>query len=573
MRSLIVALAGFVLVLTTASGASAALSVTFKDGSTTLLSKSASSPAGQNTTLFLLSCATPPCSTTFGNFRFEDLSATSRARVVKTDGASVDKVELKGLRITALAGSRTLTASYQVALGDLTAISGNLYPYTAALAGSFTGSTGTGAANACTTTTSTQPFCVKLAVVANGNTINVAGSETQASVSVPPIATLSGVFPTGLSDTETIQCGTVNVAGSCRPTLQATLTARFNRAGERLTLPGSGVSANSNRPVHQEGQIDLCSDLEDLACTNSFVAFTSQTQDYQASMVEPKPNRSGLVPRRSNITVSFDVLRPTTTVPAPTYPLVALGSADPLRSEGDEAVSARAFVAFVPTEMRLRDLTMLLYDYAVVVGDGFADCQDGSFRIDITLADETGEPRHVLKLYLGQADDLGNGCSLAALSGTNLLDDDTRRVDTSTLPDGRCCFRLSYLVSTLGGKDSPIVRSISLVLESRDGIDQKVDLRAVQVNGFSFLPEVAAGFERTCDPPLQGRTIRLIKQSGPGAGDTILIPDSAIATKSCRLQTKVPLTQLAPDPGPTTYRAELCINGRCLQTPGVFELE
>jgi hypothetical protein len=221
----------------------------------------------------------------------------------------------------------------------------------------------------------------------------------------------------------------------------------------------------------------------------------------------------------------------------------------------------------------VRDLTMLLYDYEVKVGDGFADCQDGSFRIDITLADETGEPRHVLKLYLGQADDLGNGCSLAALSGTNLLDDDTRRVDTSTLPDGRCCFRLSYLVSTLGGKDSPIVRSISLVLESRDGIDQKVDLRAVQVNGFSFLPEVAAGFERTCDPPLQGRTIRLIKQSGPGAGDTILIPDSAIATKSCRLQTKVPLTQLAPDPGPTTYRAELCINGRCLQTPGVFELE
>ena len=117
---------------------------TTTQGTFTLRTLTLASPPGPTpTTLFLLSCPTPPCTETLGGFTFQDISAASRARVIKTDGASVDKVELKGLRVTLnVDGIRVLTIEYETQPGDLTAIPGNIYPYTAALLGTFTSSTG-----------------------------------------------------------------------------------------------------------------------------------------------------------------------------------------------------------------------------------------------------------------------------------------------------------------------------------------------------------------------------------------------------------------------------------------------
>jgi hypothetical protein len=550
----------FGVVALTAVPGHADFSVTIREGSSKVLrTLSAPSAPGQNTTMFLLNCGSPPCSQTLGNFRFEDISATNRARFIKTDGASVDKVEFKGARIRANADGKKLTIIYRTADGDLTPLAGNLYPYTATLFGSFVGASGTGAASACSNPN--RNFCIRLEVEANGNTVNLTGSEVLASVSVPPISTLSGSLPAGLSDSESINCGTQGVDGSCRPQLTATLVAFFDLRNETLTLPGSAITGNSNRAVQDEGAVDLCVDIVEMGCQDAFQLFTAATQNFRAVPRSPDPGQVINFPR--NVSLQFELERPTQTVPADKVTLIALDPGSSDMSSGDQAAAARAFVAFVPADLRPGRLDSLVIDYDVIVDGQFSDCVDRSLRVEVTF-ERAGAIEGTAVIALGSAPDFTSHCQGAGLSGVDLLQNRDSRADLSDLGKGSseapCCF-----LNRIGGADNRRVRSVSLVLENRPGIDQKVEVRRIQVNDLVFTPTESIDFARSCDVPLNGRTIRITKRSGPGAGEEFVVPDEEIRSGSCALKANVDTELLAPDPGGvTTYRAELCVSGRCL---------
>jgi hypothetical protein len=559
MRSLLTLLVFGVVSLTAVPG-HAAFTVSIKEGSTTIRTLSAASPPGQTTTLFLLTCATPPCSQKIGNFTFEDISATNRARFIKTDGASVDKVEFKGVRVRSLVNGKKLTVQYQTADGDLTPLPGNLYPYTATMFGSFVAASGTGAAAGCTNPNRT--FCVRLEVEANGNTVNLSGSEILASVSVPPISTLTGSLPAGLSDSETINCGTQGVAGSCRPQLTATLVAFFDVKGETLTLPGSAITGNGNRATQDEGGVDLCADISEMGCQDAFLLFTATAQNFKA--VPKSPRADAVINAGRAVELRFELQRPTQIVPADKVTLIALDPGSAEMGAGDQAAASRAFLAFVPADLTPTQLRTLIFDYDVIVDEEFSDCVDRSLRVEITFDRPDGRVEGPVVIALGSAPDFGSGCKDAGLSGLDLLDNHDRRADTTALGN-RCCTEPLGLMNRLGGADGRRVRSVSFVLEARPGIDQKVELRRAEVNASVFTPVETTGFVRSCEVPANGRTIRITKRTGPDAGREFVVPDEDVKKGTCALQAKVNTNLLEPDPGGlTTYRAELCVSGRCL---------
>jgi hypothetical protein len=556
--------------LSLAGPSDADLRVSIKQGTTVLKTLSTPSPAGQTTTLFLLSCATPPCSQSFAsNFKIEDISATSRARIVKTDGATVDKIELKGIKVTAL-GSKTLVIEYSTDAGDLTATAGNLYPYTAALVGSLVKSTG-GASAQCTLVN--NPFCVKLEVRANNNTINVTGSESLASVSVPPITTLTGAFPAALADSENIDCGTLGVAGSCTPFFTATLTAKMN-LNDKLTLPGSAINASSTIPVHQGGLIDICVDPigDELGCANAFVSFTASAQSLLAV---PKSPRANTIVTGRSVNIAFDLQRPTEIVPADSISMIALGTPTEI-SDLEDTVSSRSYVAFIPDDLKPNRITNLTAEYDVIVDGDFVDCSNASLRFEITFEDRDPKlpaPRLVgpILVPLGLAPDFKSNCkdASATLSGFNLLLDTAKRVDETGILNGKCCSTLLGALRRINGVDSLRVRSVALVLKALPDVDQKVELKSLRVNDFEFEPVATTGF--ACDTaPKNGRTFLIRKLTGPGAGDTFLIPDASITTSGkCQLKTTIQVATLNPDPATDTptdtqYTAELCVSGRCI---------
>jgi hypothetical protein len=441
-------------------------------------------------------------------------------------------------------------------------VPGNLYPYTAALSGSFVKSTG-GAPSICTVTT--QPFCVKLEVQTNGNTVNLVGSETLASVSVPPIVTLSGGFPSNLSDSEDITCGTLGVEGSCQPTFKVTLTAKGN-TGDKLTLPGSAVTGGATVPSHLGGVVELCLAFGlEIGCGNSFVAFTATAQSLKAV---PKAPREGIVLTGRTTTLGFELHRPTATEPVDALEMIALGDFG-VPVDADEESSTRSFLSFVPLDLKPKDLKTLIYDYDFVVDAQNADC-NGSFFVEIELVDRTPPPRSLfapggkLVLPLGDAPDYTNGCGSDVWSGVNLVTDPTRRVDETGVLFGKCCNTLAGALQRINGADGWFIKSVSLVLEGLSGVNQKALVRRAQVNNFVFEPAATTDFVRDCATPRNGRTFRIIKLTGPGAGDRFEVPDEDI-TSSCQLRGTVDLDGLQPDvPGDTDYFAQLCISGRCL---------
>jgi hypothetical protein len=557
MRSLLVLLAFGSVALAPVSG-HAAITVTIKDGNAVIRTLTAPTAAGQNTTLPLLTCAAPPCSQTIGNFVFEDISAASRARVIKTDGASVDKIELKGVRIRSQVNGRTLKIEYKTADGDLTPLPGNLYPYTATMLGSFVAATGTGAATGCTNPNRT--FCARLEVKAQGNTVNLAGSETLASVSVPPISTLSGSLPAGLSDSETIDCGTQGVAGSCRPQLTATLTVFFALKGETLTLPGSAITGNANRATQDEGAVDNCAEISEMGCQDTFVVHTAADQNLKAVPTAPRPGTEVRAGR--SVAVQFELHRPTQTVAAESLTLLALDPGAAGLSTGDQAAASRSFLAFVPSPIRPAALKTLIFDYDVIVDGQFSDCVDGSLRVEITFArDELVEGPIVI--LLGSAPGFDTDCRLAGLSGVNLLKNRELRADATAM-GSNCCDAPCCVLGRVGGLDKRRVRSVSFILEGRAGIDQKVVLRRAQVNDFVFTPTASVDFARSCELPADGRSIRISKPADPG--QEFVVGDEDIRGSGCSLGARVNTDLLAPAPGViTTYRAELCVSGRCLR--------
>jgi hypothetical protein len=546
--------------------AHADLVVTIQDGSTTVRTRSRSAPAGQNHTLFLLSCATPPCTETLGGFVFQDLASDNRARIVKADGASVDKLELRGLRVRALSGGRTLRIVYSTDAGDLTSIVGGTYPYTAVLAGSFTSATGVGPASACVNTSLT--FCVQQTLIANGNTVNLSGSESIATVSVPPISTLSGVFPTGLSDTESIPCGTPSVAGTCQPALRGRLTARFDRANETLVLPGSATNASANQRTQEGGEIAICADLTDkLACGNRYIAFTAAGEDFRAVFRKPESDTRN-VSNLSTIPFAVEFLRPASREPAESLPLIALGAGATDVTDVDADLGGRSFLGIVPG-LRLRDLHTLAYRFAVTTDDDFSDCEQGSLHVLIEVTESDGTPVGTARVLLGSPPDFRSGCSTAGLSDVDLVDDRAARVDTTGLPNGGCCTTFSNFQNRYGSQNRRI-RAISLVLEKVAGLNQKTEVFWASVNGVIFSPTIATDFTPVCDHPAEGTAIRVTKLTGPDAGYTATL--EPLESIGCQLRIHAPIGDLQPDVGGTDYRAELTLNGRILQESYFFSL-
>lgn len=601
---------------------------------------SMASPAGSTTTLSLLSCPLRPCTVFFPSgmtsqqagdtFKFRDAcgatglptcpSATTTitttspvARVVKTD-SSTDRIDLKGLQITALAAGagKTVTVTFETELGDLTIVSSSSgsYPFSVTLNGSFTkkppqtsGGSG-GLTAACpnpdlglTNTQLTTP-CAKLALQVNGVTANGTGLSGIATASVPckngtvtPCATVGGIYSStgtiNTTDSSSISCGT-----TCSPVHKVTLTAKFTVTDQTIALINSGIGAMSGLGEEEGGLEDLFHSLADELGANFWVAFTAGTELYRAVPKPPWTNETRNISNNSVVPIVFE-LQQADFVPANGGVTLTSIVTDGNLTADEQARNDRSYAAFIaqPLQLRWKDVTLLMLTYEFIVGDSFSgdprsgtlsfsDCAGAAFRLQVALTTKDGVDVGSLIVNLGSQNQFTGGCAAAAttLSASNLVDNRDPRVDPSLLLGqlaSACCMTVKQSQGRYGNL---FVRSISVVVDQAIFLttpaNYKVNLLEGVVNGIRATDSlvVASGYEQVTNLPVDGRSIVITKLTGTPI-DPIVIGNDAIETIGGRLRTQVPVQSLSPDPGGTTYSVELCLfGGRCIPLQGFLTL-
>jgi hypothetical protein len=470
-----------------------------------------------------------------------DVSTTNRARVYRVDGQSSDILNLAGLLATsgtniAPATAVTLKITYASSLNEYTALPYNLYAYTAAMSGNFFRSTGA-AATACGTPT-TPPFCLTLKLNANNVTVNQFGDNAVATVNVHSLPT-GGAFgpPTHPSETKSIACGTINVAGSCKPSLQGELTAIYHGPTETLKVVGGAALGGSNNSITTHGVIDTFVDVATPEFTTAIDTFVDYTQEatLHAILVQeggrfPNLQQGAALPLWWNLEKVNGFTETSATL------LRSIVSNADLFDDG-------AYVSWVPTPgSRVRDISSLVVSFDWLTGD----CSNSLF-VELQL-----ETLQVIRIPLG--------CN--PLSGVDLV---TVGGPIVQLPNNSFTTYKSML-SQFGGVD---LRAISVIL-AKTAVDQEVELMSFTIGAFKTTFERAGGQSPTftdlkCDfPGLNEFTMRLtpVNADNTPRGEGFVWGDEASETfveNGCQLRTQVPVLSF-PAPIAGRWRIELLFN-------------
>ena len=638
----------------------AAISVTIGDGASTLSSSGGgfnltlSSPAGQTHPMPLLSCTTRPCTVGFPSrvspplstdrFEFRDnckassldtsplpvCSPTTQARVVKTD-SSTDRIDLKGLQITARAGGvgRSIVVVFQSGANEFTTITSTSgsYPFAVTLAGTFTnrppqtpatqGGAG-GLTTSCPSPTSALTAtqlaspCAQLTLKVNAVTANGLGSSGIATASVPclngsttPCAAVGGLYnSTGsisTTDSASVTCGT-----TCTPVHAATLTAKFTAASQTLTLANSGIGAMSGLGVEDGGVEDLFYSLADELGGNIWISFRAGDELYRGVPLPPWTNETRHFTNNASIPISWEVQqgRLVGALGGVTLTSIATDAALP---ELERARNDSAYVAFIPEprSLRWKDVAVLQLKYALTtspplsdsgdprLGDlAFVDCPAatvGVFRIEVALRDKD-DVTDVGRLVIN----LGNGGNLTAncgtLSNVNLVDEGGARVDPSFLSGSLASTNSMTVKQSQGKYGNLVVRSLTVVLDRGAGASNaadnyKVVLEQARVNESLATDTLVvvdpSSFVRVTDLARDGVTMLITRLSDNAE---FLIPNSDIEIKGGKYVASVKVQTLGPGTGGTSYRVSLClfgsttdadnvpIHGRCIPTQGTLTL-
>lgn len=644
------------LVAAVPSDASADVRITITDGISTVsptfpkpgFELSRTSVAGSTTALALLKCTSRPCiiffpsgretAQTGDTFRFRDackassdttttglptcpsattaIGATSPvARVVKTD-SSTDRIDLKGLQITALAAGafKTLTVIFETQQGDLATVSSSSgsYPFSVTLNGTYTRkppqtSGGSGGLTASCpnpdlglTDTQLRTPCAKLSLQVNGVTANGTGLTGTATASIPcrngtvnPCAAIGGSYSStgsvNTTDSSSISCGT-----SCSPVHKATLSATFTAADQTLALINSGIGAMSGLGEEAGGLEDLFHSLADELGANFWVAFTAGTELYRAVPQPPWINETRHFPNYSVVPIVFELQQAQFVRATAGVTLTSIvNDADKLTAS-EQARNQRSYAAFIAQPLRLqwKDVTWLTLTYQFITGNSFSgdprignllfsDCAGSAFRLEVALATKEGADVGSLIVNLGSQNKFSSGCAAAAngLSGTNLVGNPDSRVDPSFLLGtlaGKCCMTLTQSQRKYGNL---FVRSASVVVDQGKlpavpARSYKVNLLEGVVNAASSSNSlvVAGGYEEVTELPEDGRSIQITKLTGAPI-PPVVIDNDAIDNIGGQFRTHVPVQTLSPDPGGTTYRVDLCLfGGRCVPMQGFLTL-
>lgn len=627
MRKLVVLLGIALCLIASASPSDAKIFVRISDGTTTrdgavlasfgslVLSKTSLAPTSGDVTdsMPILTCAARPCRVFFPSgattqaagdtFRIEDVSSASLARVEKFDSAaSADRVSFKGAKITSLVAGRTLTITYGVQAGDLRTLSSTSSSYTgtAALTGSFKTSSGLRAAacNAGLTSTDVATSCVKLSVALNGTTVNGAGSTAVATVSVPCNNSFPTVNPcgtngsytsalgsfTGVNDSKSISC-----PATCKPTQVGTVTARFNGANEVLQLTASANGGMANVPDDQGGLEEVFLTLAEELGVNRWVAYTAASERCRAVPKSPTTNDTRNITNQSNLPISFELWCGAFSQLAANTGVPLVSIVDDAESKLPGAASTRndaGRVAFLPGagQLQVRNITVLSFSYDVVTGLSssghgtlddltFADCRNGSLRVELELLTNQGAPAGTAKVYLGSdaGDQFKSECDGSEAIGTDLVNNPDARVDTSAMLgqfSAPCC--ITFAQFRQGARAQLRVRKIAFVVDQGspasplpDPVNHKVIFLDGSVNSataFATL-EVVTDVTRTFDLSTNGVSIVITKLSGTsGLGVVKVIRSGQIVINGGKFTASVNVNDIQAESG-AQYAISLCPDG------------
>ena len=382
------------------------------------------SPANQNTSLELLDCS-HPCGVYFPSgtvafavdetkltppvagdtFLFRDAcgkglvacNAGTVARVAKTD-ASTDKVELKGVQITALTNvTRKIRITFRTEPGDLKELnySGGSYPFKVILQGKFTNKPPQEGGGEGLTTTCLNPnddweegdltdYCAMLTLTVNAKTADNVPPSATATSSLPcfngstvPCAPLNGTYLSdgyfNARDTGTLKVSCTPLPCKPKPYHRGTLRAVFAVPAQTLTLANSGIAGMSELTEEDGGIADLhyalAPELEDELGRYFWVASAPRNELYRAHprMESSYKKSAGQVP------IVFNLLYADLAYPSSGVTLTSIADDD--RLPPDERVSNdRSYASFIaqPSALQWRNVKDLTLRYAVVTGESFS---------------------------------------------------------------------------------------------------------------------------------------------------------------------------------------------------------
>ena len=628
MRKLFLSLCCALALLTTAPVADAAIFVRITDGTITVdglltatrgglnLAKASLAPADTldaTDTLTVLTCAVRPCTVFFpsgaataqagDSFKLQDVSSTSLGRVEKFDsGASADRVSLKGLKITSLVAGKVLTLTYGTQAGDLRALSSTQatsYAATAAMSGSF--KTGAGLrATAClagTTSTEVGTPCARLTLAVNGTTVDGQGTTAISTVSVPCNNSFPSVNPCGTNGIWTASLGTfsgvndsksISCPSTCLPVQVGTLVAQFNGVNEVLQLTASAHGGFANVTDENGGVEETALALVNELGANRWVTFSAAVERCRAEPKSPAINDTRNINNSSTLPISFELWCGIYT-PAGSagIPLVSLVDTPLLPGAANTRYEAsRETFLPAPGQLALKDITNLSYVYDVFVGTEpnpvdsrlgpltYADCKNGSLRLEIELLDSKGVNVGVVKVYLGSnaSDNFKSACNGFEDIGLNILSNPDARVDTSGLAGNlasACCLTFGQLQKGQLGKY--LVRKIAFVVSPGTPaanpaenykvtfFDGNVTGNGISVSALSSL-QLVTGVARSFDLITNGVSIVITKLTGNNPGIVKVVRSQDIVINGGKFTTSVAINDMSPESG-ADYSVSLCPNG------------
>lgn len=418
--------------------------------------------AGVDTFLFRDACDSGGCPA-------DPLTPTSlgAARIIQTD-SSTQKIELKGLQVTALAPGVGKTVKVTFGASKFNKFLAGTYPWAVTFGALFTRQrTGTPAlAVSCP-----DPFnpsgnpgsrdpCARLRLYINGQ-----DADTYSNPRPGPFKTVSipcggrfnyscgGYWYRTNGSFKAFRSGNFPWDPALDPVQKVELTdVYFNVAGQTHSAMNSAIAAISTRREQDFGVEDLFYSLADDLDGNFWVYFSAASDSY--------------FPPKEGVTLTS---------------IVSDKSLSPL----EQGRNSRSYASFIadPLTLQWQDVKKLKLAYDFVVGPfgglTFSDCAKGSFYLLVALVNEDGTDAAKLRIYLGSPDSFTSGCAKAAeeLNDVNLIkkkNDEPRIEGGMTIKQSQAKYGKHY------------VRSISVVVDQGGPepiANYKVRLYNITVNG------------------------------------------------------------------------------------------
>jgi hypothetical protein len=599
--------------------------------------------ADTTTTLNILACTTPPCTVLFPSgtafssgealpnplpagttFKIQDVSSTNRARIEVLDAAtSSDRISFKGVKFTSLVAGKTLTVTYGTTLPaagtitptDLRTLSStqaSSYFVSAAFSGFFRTSAGLRATACKAGTVSTDmddstDACARLSVTLNGTGVDGQGNSVSATVAVACNNAFPTLNPCGTNGSWTATTGTftgvndgksLSCPSTCAPKQVATLTAKFNGANEVLQLTASLNGVMANQTDENGGVEDATIGLAGEVPLNRWIATSATLERCKAVGKAPTTNDTRNIVSGASLPISFEYWCGQY-APVPSVALVSLADSSLLPG----AVSTRYMASRLtflpePGSLLFKNVSSLSFTYDVAFGTeatptdprlgtlDFADCRDGSLRIEIQLVDSSGVDMGTAKVYLGSStqDFFKNECNLHENIGLDIVGNPDARVDLSGLVGNLatpCC--IAFSAANKGNVGNLRVRRIAFVVgRPLSGVSDppenyKVTLTNASVNGIPATLQAVTNIVRVTDLSTNGVSITITKLTSPTdvPPDPLpvprvvkVIPSSQIVINGGKFTSSVNVNEIAAESG-ASFAISLCPNGTTDNDPNL----